>query len=234
MPHSHSEPHLGKSTAKLNSLRAAVLGSNDGIVSVASIVVGVAGATNVTNDILTAGIAGLLAGAFSMAAGEFVSVSSQRDAEKAMLDQERKELDSEPDSELDELIGIYEKKGLTHRTASLVAKELTQHDAFSAHADAELNIDPNDLNNPWQAAISSATAFTIGALIPLIAILVAPKKYRIIATFSAVVLALIFTGYLSGRFSKTKKLYSMLRVVVGGVVAMLVTYSIGLLIGQHT
>ena len=144
-----------------------MLGANDGIVSVAGIVVGVAGATSSRGPILTAGLAGLVAGAASMSLGEYVSVSSQRDSERALLDKERRELREEPDEELEELTAIYEAKGLTRQTAELVAAELTANDAFAAHAEVELGIDPNDVVNPWHAAAASATAFVIGALLPL-------------------------------------------------------------------
>src|SRR6185437_166686 len=141
----HHEPHKTKTTAKLNWLRASVLGANDGIVSVAGIVVGVAGATNNPNIILTAGIAGIVAGSISMAAGEYVSVSSSRDIEKAMLKKEKYELEHYPEEELEELAQIYERKGLSKKTARTVAEELTAKDPYAAHIDAELNIDPEDL-----------------------------------------------------------------------------------------
>src|SRR3989338_2109415 len=155
----HHEMHARKSGAKLNWLRAAVLGSNDGIVSVASIVVGVAGASDSSGFILTAGVAGLVAGALSMAVGEYVSVSTQRDTEKALLEKERLELLNEPEEELDELASLYEAKGLSKATARTTAQELTAHDAFSAHVDAELHIDPNALTNPWHAAVASGASF---------------------------------------------------------------------------
>ena len=147
LEHTHEEPHQDISGSRLNWLRAAVLGANDGIVSVAALVVGVAGATDVTGFIFTAGIAGLLAGALSMAVGEYVSVSTQRDTEKALLEKERWELENEPEKELEELTRLYEAKGLGRDTAALVAKELTDHDAFGAHVDVELHIDPNNLTN---------------------------------------------------------------------------------------
>ena len=156
-----------------------MLGANDGIVSVASIVVGVAGASNSAGFILTAGVAGLAAGALSMAVGEYVSVSTQRDTEKVMLEKERFELRNDPQGELEELVGLYEKKGLTNATARLVVRELTTRDVFAAHVNAELRLDPNDLVNPWYAAFASAAAFFSGAIIPLIAILLPPASIRI-------------------------------------------------------
>ena len=231
MHQEHVEPHHTGSNARLNSLRAAVLGANDGIVSVAGIVVGVAGATTNRSAILAAGLAGLIAGALSMAAGEYVSVSSQRDTERALLHKERIELRDFPDEELDELIGIYEAKGLSHKTASQVAKELTAHDAFAAHAEAELKIDPNDLNNPWHAAIASASAFLVGAILPFVTILVSPVSWRVPITFLAVLLALTLTGYLSARVGDHRKGPAILRVVIGGAIAMIATYGIGHLVG---
>jgi VIT1/CCC1 family predicted Fe2+/Mn2+ transporter len=233
MATTHPEPksHTNKTSAKLNTLRAAVLGANDGIVSVAGIVVGVAGATSSKSTIFTAGLAGLAAGALSMAAGEYVSVSSQRDTERAILHKEKIELRDYPKEELQELQEIYEARGLTRKTAKTVAKELTAHDAFAAHAEAELSIDPHDLTNPWQAALASASSFLVGAVIPLIAIEVLPDHVRIPLTFIAVLLALTVTGLLSAIAGGADKVRSTLRVVIGGALAMAVTYSIGKLVG---
>ena len=209
-----------------------MLGANDGIVSVAGIVVGVAGATSSKSTIFTAGLAGLAAGALSMAAGEYVSVSSQRDTERVMLHKEKIELRDYPKEELQELRELYEAKGLTKKTATIVAKELTAKDAFAAHADAELSINPNDLTNPWQAAIASATSFLVGACIPLVAIVVFPASIQVPLTFVSVLLALTLTGLLSARVSEANKLKATLRVVIGGALAMAVTYSIGKLVGS--
>jgi VIT1/CCC1 family predicted Fe2+/Mn2+ transporter len=227
----HDEPHVDKSGAKLNWLRAAVLGANDGIVSVAAIVVGVAGASNSSGFILTAGVAGLAAGALSMAVGEYVSVSTQRDTEKALLEKERHELATIPDEELEELTALYETKGLTRETAEKVAAELTAHDAFAAHADAELHIDPNDLTNPWHAAFASAASFLSGAVIPLIAITLPPAEARIPVTFAAVLVALLITGTLSAQAGGSSKVTAILRVVIGGVIAMIITFGIGKIFG---
>ncbi|MGW6377400.1 VIT1/CCC1 transporter family protein [Rhodococcus sp. NPDC055112] len=228
LPTSHpAEPHVQGLSAKLNWLRAGVLGANDGIVSTAGLVVGVAAASTARGPILTAGIAGLAAGAVSMALGEYVSVSTQRDTERSLLAKERRELAELPDAELDELASLYEAKGLTPATARTVAKELTAHDAFVAHADAELGIDPDELTNPWQAAISSAISFTLGALLPLIAILVPPATSRVPITFVAVLVALALTGSVSARLGGSPRGKAVLRVVLGGALAMLVTYGIG-------
>jgi len=223
----HHEPHADASGSTLNWLRAAVLGANDGIVSVASIVVGVAGATSHAGFILTAGVAGLSAGALSMAVGEYVSVSTQRDTERALLAKERHELATEPEAELEELTGLYEKKGLSRATARRVAAELTAHDVFAAHVEAELRIDPNDLTNPWHAAFASAASFTLGGVIPLLAIVLPPPEWRIAATIGSVLIALMVTGVLSAYAGGANKTTATLRVVLGGIIAMAITYGIG-------
>jgi VIT1/CCC1 family predicted Fe2+/Mn2+ transporter len=226
-----AEPHTGSVSSKLNWLRAAVLGANDGIVSTAGIVVGVAAASTSPGPILTAGIAGLVAGAVSMALGEYVSVSAQRDTEQALLSKERGELREDPASELDELAALYEAKGLSTATARTVAEELTDHDAFAAHADVELGIDPTDLTNPWQAALSSALSFTVGALLPLIAILLPPHAFRIPVTVAAVLVALVITGAASAVLGGASKSRAVTRNVVGGGLALGITYGIGHLVG---
>ncbi|WP_067574700.1 VIT1/CCC1 transporter family protein [Nocardia acidivorans] len=229
-PHPH-EPHTEGLASRLNWLRAGVLGANDGIVSTAGLVVGVAAATTESSAILTAGIAGLTAGAISMAAGEYVSVSTQRDSEKALLSKEKRELAEEPEFELAELAQIYRGKGLSAATARQVALELTEHDAFRAHAEAELGLDPTELTNPWAAAISSAVSFTLGALLPLLAILLPPVSWRIPVTFAAVLVALAITGTVSARLGGGDSRRAVLRVVIGGALAMAVTYGIGQLAG---
>ncbi|WP_435532193.1 VIT1/CCC1 transporter family protein [Rhodococcus antarcticus] len=226
-----SEPHAKGLAARLNWLRAGVLGANDGIVSTAGLVVGVAGATVERGPILTAGIAGLVAGAVSMALGEYVSVSSQRDTEKAMLDKERAELEEYPEEELAELAGMYRAKGLSEETAQKVAEELTEHDAFAAHVDAELGIDPDELTNPWHAAGASAVAFTLGSLLPLLAIMLPPAGARVAVTFVVVLVALALTGLLSAALGSAPRRTAVLRLVVGGALAMAVTYGIGQLVG---
>ena len=230
MSHPH-EPHLGSVSARLNWLRAGVLGANDGIVSTAGIVVGVAAATVARGPIMTAGIAGLAAGAVSMALGEYVSVSAQRDTEQALLRTERREQREDPAAELDELAALYEAKGLGAATARTVAEELTDHDPLVAHAEVELGFNPADLTNPWEAALSSATAFSIGALLPLIAILAAPVALRIPVTVAAVLLALVITGAVSARLGGAPKHRAILRNFVGGGLALAITYVIGHLVG---
>jgi VIT1/CCC1 family predicted Fe2+/Mn2+ transporter len=228
-PH-EDEPHVAATSSLLNWLRAAVLGANDGIVSVAGLVMGVAGATSERHTIFVAGLAGLVAGALSMAAGEYVSVSTQRDTEKALLAKERRELAEEPEEELAELAGLYVEKGLSEKTARQVALELTRHDALAAHAEVELGIDPDELTNPWQAAGASMLAFTTGALLPMLMILL-PEQWRIGATAVSVAIALALTGFLSARFAGAIVSRAIARNVVGGVLAMAITYGIGSLVG---
>lgn len=227
----HEEAQAGSHASKLNWLRAAVLGANDGIVSLAALVVGVAGATEAAGHILITGIAGLLAGALSMAVGEYVSVSSQRDTEMALLEKERRELEQFPERELEELTIIYEKKGLTRKTAEAAARELTAHDAFAAHVKEELGMHPEQLTNPWHAAVASAISFVAGAVIPLAAIMLPPASMRVPVTFAAVLAALVITGILSARASDTRMLPATSRVVAGGILAMLITFGIGRLFG---
>lgn len=225
------EPHSGASAGKLNWLRAGVLGANDGIVSVAGIVVGVAGATAARGPIFTAGIAGLVAGAVSMALGEYVSVSSQRDAETALLAQEKRELAETPEDERAELTALYEAKGLCAATARQVAAELTEHDALAAHLDVELHIDPDDLANPVQAAAASALSFTIGALLPLLAILLPPRPWRVAVTVVAVLAALALTGTVSSHLGGGNTRRAVIRVLIGGALGLALTYAIGRLFG---
>lgn len=208
-----------------------MLGANDGIVSTAGLVVGVAAATTQRSTILTAGIAGLVAGAISMAVGEYVSVSTQRDTERALLAKERQELAEMPHEELAELTDIYRAKGLSDDLAHRVAVELTEHDAFAAHADAELGIDPDDLTNPWHAAVASAISFTLGSLLPLLAVSVVAVGFRVPVTFVAVLLALMVTGWTSASLGEADRLHAIRRNVIGGAVAMVATYGIGGLIG---
>ncbi|RSM90516.1 VIT family protein [Kibdelosporangium aridum] len=226
----HHEPHEDTG-ARLNWLRAGVLGANDGVVSTASLVLGVAGATTSVPQILTAGFAGMFAGAMSMAAGEYVSVSSQRDAEKALLDQERRELKEMPQHELDELTEIYREKGLSPELAREVAEQLTEKDALAAHAEAELKIDPDELTSPWQAALASFAAFTVGSLLPLLAFIIPAGDYRVSLTVLVAVLALALTGSVSARLGGAPRLPAIARNVAGGIVAMAATYGIGHLVG---
>ena len=225
------EPHSGGTAGRLNWLRAGVLGINDGIVSVAGIVIGVAGATSARGPIFTAGLAGLVGGAVSMALGEYVSVSSQRDSERAEIEQEKGELAASPEAELTELTALYEAKGLSAVTARTVAAELTSHGALAAHLDAELHIDPADIPSPVQAAAASALSFTSGALLPLLAILLPPAALRVPVTFAVVLVALGLAGALSARLGGSNIRRAVLRLVIGGALGLAFTYGIGHLFG---
>jgi VIT1/CCC1 family predicted Fe2+/Mn2+ transporter len=228
----HAEPHrTGGLGIRLNWLRAAVLGANDGVVSTAGLVVGVAGATSSRAALLTAGLAGLLAGSLSMAVGEYVSVSTQRDSERAALATERRELAETPDAELAELAHLYEKKGLSPGLARAVAEQLTHRDALAAHAETELGIDPGALANPWHAAWASFAAFTAGALLPLLAIILPPHAARLGITVLTVVLALAAAGWASARLGASPPGRAVIRNVAGGSLAMAITYGVGSLLG---
>lgn len=219
------------SSQTLNRLRAAVLGANDGIVSTAAVIMGVAGATDNTGAIFTAGLAALVAGALSMAVGEYVSVSSQSDAEKAYIEREKRLLKSHPKEQLDSLTQAYVDKGINEKTARQVATQLTKTDALRAHLMVEFGVDEDDVVSPAQAAVASLLSFTVGGLIPFVAILLAPPDIRIWVTGVAVVFALCATGYFSASVGGASKSRAILRVVLGGVVAMVVTYAIGSLFG---
>jgi len=204
-----------------------LLGSNDGIVSIAALVVGVAAVDASSHTLLLTGVAGLLAGSFSMAVGEYVSVSSQRDTEKNLLEKERYELEHEAELELEELTSIYERKGLKRSTAEQVAHELTEHDAFAAHVHAELGIDPNALTNPWHASLASAVSFAIGGIIPIFAIVLPAVSMRITVAFVSVFVALVLTGIISARVSGAPMFRTVIRIVIGGILAMVVTFFAG-------
>jgi vacuolar iron transporter family protein len=225
------EPHSGGLTNRLNWLRAGVLGANDGIVSVSAIAVGVAGATPHLEPILTASVAGLVGGAISMALGEYVSVSSQRDSERALIAKEEAELATMPHEELAELTKLYQDKGLSPQTARRVAEELTANDALAAHLDAELKIDQQDIVSPWRAAYASAIAFLIGGLLPILAIIVFPAAMRVPATFATVLIALAITGAAGGYLGSSPLLRPTVRVVLGGAIALATTFLIGRLLG---
>jgi vacuolar iron transporter family protein len=191
----------------------------------------VAGATASRGPVFTAGLAGLVAGAVSMSLGEYVSVSSQRDSETALLSQERRELAETPGVEFNELVGLYQAKGLSQQTAQQVATELTAHDALAAHLDAELHIDPDDLANPLQAAGASAASFIVGALLPLIAILLPPVAWRVPVTIIAVLIALGLAGAASARIGESNVRRAVVRVVVGGALGLAFTWGVGHLFG---
>ena len=230
--HFHDEmgDHVG---TRLNWLRAAVLGANDGIVSTAGVVMGVAGATSDSTAIVIAGIAALTAGALSMGTGEYVSVSTQRDSEKSLLILEARELEQMPETEQRELAKMYVDKGLSPETAARVAQELTDHDALRAHADIEFGIDPDNLTNPWHAAWASMIAFTVGALLPLLIVAFVPASVRILITVLSVMAALALTGFVSAKIGLSPRLPAVVRNMSGGLLAMGVTYLIGMLAGTQ-
>lgn len=232
--HHRAEPHSDAISARLNWLRAMVLGANDGVISIAGLVIGVAAATTNRNEIATAGVAGLVAGAVSMALGEYVSVSTQRDTERALVAKEKRELLHMPEAERAELAGLLRDKGVSAETAAVAADEMTATNALKAHLDLELGLDEDALANPWSAAFASAAAFTVGALLPLVAILVSPTSVRIAVTFVAVLIGLFGTGLLSAQLGGAPKRPAVLRLVLGGALAMAVTFGIGQLLGVAT
>lgn len=222
----------GRVGQRLNWLRAGVLGANDGIVSVAGVVIGVAAATpgNIP-AIATAGVAALVAGAFSMAGGEYVSVSTQRDTERAMIKQKKRELGAHPEREQAKLAGLYERRGLSSHLAKQVASELTAHDALAAHAEVALGIDHEEFTSPWAAALSSFVAFTVGALLPLLMILLPLGDHSVWAAGVAVLIGLFLTGWISAQLGKAPLRPAILRNVLMGSATMGATYLIGLLFG---
>jgi len=214
---------------KSNWLRAAVLGSNDGIISIAGLVIGISGAAQSKETVLTAGIAGIIAGAISIGAGEYVSVCAQSDMEKALLKKEKYNLINYPKEELDDLVSAYEKDGLKPKAAEIVAEEFTEADAFDTHAEVDYNIDPHHLTSPWSSVVASSISFAIGSLIPLSAIMFSDSSYSVVVAFVAVVIALTITGILTAKVSGASITRSVLRVVSGGVIAMTVTFLVGIL-----
>ena len=226
-------PSDASDNGKLNKLRAAVLGANDGIVSVSSITMGMVGATSDAKAISLVGLAALIAGALSMAVGEYVSVSSQSDAEKAYIEREKEDLRDDPAQELDELAREYQKLGVSRATAESVASELTNKDALRAHLHVHFNLDPDDINSPWQAAIASLLAFTAGGLVPFLVVVLAPQALRIPATALAVLVALVGVGFLSAIAGNAPKGRAIVRVVVGGFIAMAITYGVGSFFGHN-
>ncbi|MGC5629788.1 VIT1/CCC1 transporter family protein [Georgenia sp. Z1344] len=219
------------SSARLNQLRAGVLGANDGIVSVAGLVVGVAGASSSVTALAIAGVAALVAGALSMAAGEYVSVSTQRDTERSMIARIRSGLATDPERERLALMGSLEHTGVPAELSGQVADAMTAHDAVDAHLNVRLGMDEEQLVSPWQAAVASLVAFTLGGLVPLAAMLLTPVSLRVPATMLAVVVALALTGLVSSRLGEAAQGRATVRTIAGGLIAMLVTYGIGSLVG---
>ena len=216
---------------RIGWLRAAVLGANDGILSTASLIVGVAAAAATRNDVLIAGVAGLVAGAMSMAAGEYVSVSSQSDSEQADLARERKELSEDPVSELDELADIYVQRGVDQALARQVARQLMAKDALTAHARDELGISEITTPRPVQAALTSAVSFSVGAAMPLLMVVVSPTGVLIPIVFAASLGFLALLGAIGGKAGGANVLRATARVTFWGALAMALTAGIGKLFG---
>ncbi len=228
MTRRHEERHR---TARVGWLRAAVLGANDGIVSTASLVVGVAAAEAVRSEVLIAGIAGMVAGAMSMAAGEYVSVSSQADTEQADLAREQAELDTDWASEVKELAGIYMQRGLEAELAKQVAEQLMTHDALGIHARDELGISETLSARPLEAAFASAGSFTIGAAMPLLVILIAPESSLVISVSVVSLFFLALLGILAANAGGSSMVKSAIRVTFWGALAMVLTAIVGNIFG---
>lgn len=226
--HTAAERHLGGRAAWL---RAAVLGANDGLISTASLMVGVAAADSGRSAILVAGVAGLTAGALSMAAGEYVSVSSQRDSEQADLERERRELATDPDAEREELVQIYRSRGLSEPLARQVADELSQSDLLRVHARDELGVDVDALANPVQAAVVSALSFVVGAIIPILIVAVASSTLRVPLTMLVTIAGLVSLGAVGARLGGAPRGRAALRVLIGGALALAISLAIGRLTG---
>jgi VIT1/CCC1 family predicted Fe2+/Mn2+ transporter len=225
-------PHFEKHFAdRIGWLRAAVLGANDGLVSTASLIVGVAAASTGRHEVLIAGVAGLVAGAMSMAAGEYVSVSSQSDTEKADLAREKDELETNPEVELEELTGIYEKRGLTPELARQVAEQLSLKDVLATHARDELGVNNITVARPVQAALASAGTFIVGAALPLLVALISPSSFLIPLVVGSTLVFLAGMGALAAQVGGANKFKGAMRVIFWGALAMLITAGIGALFG---
>ncbi len=216
-----------------NWLRAAVLGANDGIISVASLAIGVATASSSRDPILLATVASMVAGALSMAAGEYVSVSSQTDIERADIKREAKELAEMPELELQMLAKIYEERGLKKETAMLVAREMTEHDALAAHIRDELGITDINQANPIQAALASGAAFTAGGLLPLLVVIFAPVDYMVYFLYGFTIISLVILGAVSAKTGGAKPAKPMIRIVIWGTIAMALSALVGYIFGVN-
>ncbi len=219
---------------RIGWLRAAVLGANDGILSTTSLAIGVAAASNARNPVILAALAGLVAGAMSMAAGEYISVSSQADIETADLKREKKELDTMPETELEELSGLYEQRGLSKVLSMKVAKELTAHNALEAHARDELGINEITTARPMQAGLASAASFVSGGILPLIVSIFAPLKQMLIAQYALAIVALAVLGAVSAKTGGAPLGKAVIRICFWGTVAMGITAYVGYLFGVKT
>jgi VIT1/CCC1 family predicted Fe2+/Mn2+ transporter len=226
-------PPSARILSTLNWLRAGVLGANDGIVSTAAIIFGVAGGAASHSTVVLAGIASVAAGALSMAAGEYVSVSTQRDLENSELARQRADILRDPERELQVLARLFEQRGVDPATAATVAREMSDKDALAVHARAELGIDVEAVANPWAAAFASMVSFIIGGLVPLLAIVWAPRSIEIWVAGGAVVVAMILTGAISARLGRIPLVPSVVRNVAGGLLAMAITYGVGRIAGTQ-
>lgn len=224
-------PQSGQILSRLNWIRAGVLGANDGIVSTAAIIFGVAGASATHSTVMLAAIAAVAAGALSMAAGEYVSVATQRDLERAELARQKADLERDPERELRVLARLFEQRGVEPKLALDVARQMSANDALGAHARAELGIDPNAVTNPWAAAFASLVSFTIGGLIPIVSMMLSPRAAEIWITGVAVVIAMALSGAVSARLGRMPIIPSVARNVAGGVLAMAITYGLGRVAG---
>ncbi len=233
MTSEESEAVGGAIASKLNWLRAGVLGANDGVVSTAALIFGVAGAAVSHQALLVSGIAAVAAGALSMAVGEYISVSSQRDLEQAELEEERRELEEDPERELQQLTRLLQERGISPELSHKVAVQLHEDDPLAAHARLELGLDPNEVTNPWHAAFASLIAFTVGGLVPLLAIILAPVPIGMWVAAIAVVAALAATGFIGASLGGAPRLPAIGRTVFGGVLAMAITYGVGYLTGMQ-
>ncbi len=219
---------------RIGWLRAAVLGANDGILSTTSLAIGVAAASDARNSVILAALAGLVAGAMSMAAGEYISVSSQSDIETADLKREKKELDTMPDIELKELTGLYEQRGLSEDLSMKVAEELTAHNALEAHARDELGINEITTARPMQAGLASAASFVSGGILPLIVSIFAPLKQMLISQYALAIVALAILGAVSAKTGGAPLGKAVIRICFWGTVAMGITAYVGYLFGVKT
>ena len=224
-------PESGRILSTLNWLRAGVLGANDGIVSTAAIIFGVAGASASHGTVMLAGIAAVAAGAMSMAVGEYVSVSTQRDLEQTELEREKIELARNPERQLAILARLFEQRGVTPQVATEVARQMSEKDALSVHARAELGIDPENVTNPWAAALASMLSFLVGGAIPIAALLLSPRAIEIWVAGAAVLVAMALTGIISARLGRTPVGRSVVRNVAGGLLALAITYGVGKVAG---
>ncbi|MGO3361063.1 MAG: VIT1/CCC1 transporter family protein [Corynebacterium sp.] len=221
------EPHDLSYSSRLNALRAGVLGANDGIVSIAAMLLGVIATGASATTVFAAGLASTIAGAVSMALGEYVSVSAQRDSEKTMIAKETTELREMPEAERRELSGIFQGYGVTKETADRAAEEIAAGDPLPAHLQLELGLDSEDLTNPWTAAGASAVSFILGALLPLLSVLIAPDNAAAVVLTVVTLLTLASTGCVSAKLAGNPVLRSAARLVVGGALGLALTYGVG-------